>query len=102
MKITPQNYLIYLCKLMYFCTKAIELTRKQTEERGSELPKVGDELDPRWLDRPRSRLDRSGAETPTAALRRLKEQKANTQPIKVILPRESDHQLDSCNQAITH
>ena len=85
---------------MYFCTKAIELTRKQTEEGGSELPKDGDELDSRWLDRPRSRLDRSGAETPTAALRRLKEQKA--QPIKVILPRESDHQLDSCNQAITH
>ncbi|XP_076098922.1 uncharacterized protein LOC143068605 isoform X2 [Mytilus galloprovincialis] len=72
-----------------------ESTRKVADGEEGDLPEVGDELDPRWLDRPRSRIDRSGAETPTAALRRLKEQKANSQPIKVILPRESDQQLEA-------
>ncbi|XP_052095499.1 uncharacterized protein LOC127730555 isoform X8 [Mytilus californianus] len=72
-----------------------ETTRKLADGKEEDLPQVGDELDPRWLDRPRSRIDRSGAETPTAALRRLKDQKANSQPIKVILPRESDQQLEA-------
>ncbi|XP_071178308.1 uncharacterized protein [Mytilus edulis] len=72
-----------------------ESTRRVADGEEGDLPEVGDELDPRWLDRPRSRIDRSGAETPTAALRRLKEQKANSQPIKVILPRESDQQLEA-------
>ncbi|VDI67767.1 Hypothetical predicted protein [Mytilus galloprovincialis] len=72
-----------------------ESTRRVADGEEGDLPEVGDELDPRWLDRPRSRIDRSGAETPTAALRRLKEQKANSQPIKVILPRETDQQLEA-------
>ncbi|XP_063433586.1 uncharacterized protein LOC134715372 isoform X1 [Mytilus trossulus] len=72
-----------------------ESTRRVADGEEGDLPEVGDEMDPRWLDRPRSRIDRSGAETPTAALRRLKEQKANSQPIKVILPRETDQQLEA-------
>lgn len=91
------DYIFELSKC--FLHKVNESTRKVADGEEGDLPEVGDELDPRWLDRPRSRIDRSGAETPTAALRRLKEQKANSQPIKVILPRESDQQLEACNPA---